>query len=58
MEPMLVVLVSLSGVQEVQVHSPDRAAEGAGLALYKRLQPALDLMDRTARLGWPGPAAA
>lgn len=47
--PTVVIFVTPSGVREVQVHSPSRQAERDGTALYERLRPIVDRMDRAAR---------
>lgn len=47
--PTIVIFVTRDGVREVQVHSPNRKAEPEGHALYQRVRPLVDRIDRAAR---------
>ena len=47
--PTVVIFVTRDGVREVQVHSPTRQAEPEGQALYERVRPLVDRIDRLAR---------
>ena len=47
--PTVVIFVTRNGVCEVQVHSPNRKAEAEGHALYERVRPVVDRLDRLAR---------
>ncbi len=47
--PVVIIFLTKEGVQEVQVHSPTRHAESEGTALYERVRPIVDLLDRVAR---------
>lgn len=47
--PTVVIFVTRDGVREVQVHAPTRRAEPEGAALYERLRPLVDRLDRAAR---------
>ena len=49
--PTLVIFVTRDGVAEVQIHSPTRQAEPEATALYERIRPIVDRLDRTARAG-------
>ncbi len=49
--PVVVIFLTKGGVQEVQVHSPTRRAEPEGTALYERVRPVVDLLDRVAKEG-------
>ncbi len=47
--PTVVIFLTRDGVREVQVHSPNRRAESEGHALYERVRPVVDRLDRLAR---------
>ena len=49
--PVVIIFLTREGVQEVQVHSPTRRAEPEGTALYERVRPIVDLLDRVAKVG-------
>lgn len=48
-KPVIVIYVTRDGVETVQVHSPGRLAEREGTALYERIRPIVDRLDRVAR---------
>ena len=47
--PTVVIFVTRKGVREVQVHSPTRSSEPEGAALYERIRPIVNRLDRAAR---------
>ncbi len=47
--PTVVIFLTRDGVREVQVHSPTREAEVEATALYERVRPVVNRLDRVAR---------
>ena len=47
--PVVIIFLTKEGVQEVQIHSPTRQAESEGTALYERVRPIVDRLDRVAK---------
>ncbi len=47
--PVVIIFLTKEGVKEVQIHSPTRRAESEGTALYERVRPIVDRLDRVAK---------
>jgi hypothetical protein len=51
LKPVILIYLTKSGVERVQVHSPTQRSQREGLALYELVCPLIDCLDRMAREG-------